>query len=194
MTRSHVTGPAAGSIPARAEADLRYQSSWELAQNGAATTRPSQVAPSTGPLRTPSVRPAASPAEKGRRNPASANSATNGGSRLMRAIDRSSAANRRTSCSRWPEASLGRVDTLMRYRPPDAVLQAAASSACPPLSGLMYQPRTGVAAPVPPPVQAAPSRPPRAARAVAKRRVQRVPETVVPPIGPSAQIVLERGL
>ena len=34
------------------------------------------------------------------------------------AIDRSLAASRRTSCSRCPEASLGRVDTVMRYRPP----------------------------------------------------------------------------
>ena len=65
---------------------------------------------------------------KGRRKPASANSATNGGSRLMMAIERSLAASRRTSCSRCPEASLGRVDTVMRYRPPDAAVQGLVGS------------------------------------------------------------------
>src|SRR5438270_163578 len=140
MTWSHVTGPVAGSRPARAAADLRYHSSWELAQNGAATSRPFQVAASTGPLSTPAVNPAASAVVNGRRKPASANSATNGGSRLMRAIERSLAARRRTSCSRCPEALLGSVETVIRYRPPDAAVQAAASSACPPLSGLTYHP------------------------------------------------------
>ena len=38
-----------------------------------------------------------------------ANSATNGGSRLIRSIERSSAARRRTSCSRCWSASLGRI-------------------------------------------------------------------------------------
>src|SRR5439155_22807056 len=132
---------------------FRYHRSWELAQNGAATSRPFQVAPSTGPASTASVKPGASAAVKGRRNRASANSATNGGSRLMRVIDRSLAARRRTSCSRCPEASLGSVDTRMRYRPPDAALQAAANSACPPLSGLT-DPPSGGAAPPPPPPQA----------------------------------------
>src|SRR5438132_11994080 len=160
MTWSQVTGPWAGSGPPRAGADLRYHSSCELAQNGAATRRPFQVAPSTGPARTPAVNPVASSAVNGRRNPASANSATNGGSRLMTAIERSLAASRRTSCSRCPDASLGSVDTVIRYRPPDAAVQAAASSACPPLSGLTYQPRVGTA-PLPPPPQAPRSPPSR---------------------------------
>ncbi len=129
MTWSQVTGPAAGSSPPAAAADFRYHSSWELAQKGAATSRPFQVAPATGPSSTPAVNPAASAAVNARRNPAWANSATNGGSRLISVIDRSWAASRRTSCSRCPEASLGRVETVMRYRPPDATLQAAASSA-----------------------------------------------------------------
>ena len=97
-----------------AATDLRYHSTWELAQKGAATSLPAQRADSIGPASTPSVKAAASLSVKGRRKPASANSATKGGSRLMRAMEESLAASRRTSCSRCPVASLGSVDVLIR--------------------------------------------------------------------------------
>src|SRR5258706_14085838 len=109
MTWSQVTGPWAGSSPPRAAADLRYHSSWELAQNGADTRRPFQVAPSTGPARTPAVNPVASPAVNGRRNPASANSATNGGAGPLTALQRASAGPPGANRSPCPPAALGRA-------------------------------------------------------------------------------------
>jgi len=76
-------------------------------------TLPPQVADWTGPLSTPAVNSSASAAVNERRNPASANSGTNGRSRLMRSIDESLAASLRTSCSRCCVASFGRPETRM---------------------------------------------------------------------------------
>src|SRR6516225_8806370 len=131
-----------GSIPAAFTAALRYHKSWVLAQNGAATSLPAQNTVFSGAARTPLVSSAASASLKGRRKPALANSATNGGSRLIRSIELSLAARRRTSCSRCEEASLGRVWMLTLYGPPEGA-HFFASRACPPLSGLMYQVRVG---------------------------------------------------
>src|SRR3954470_2225350 len=74
----------------------------------------------------------------------------NGGSRLIKSMDESFAASRRTSCSRWDVASLGSTDVLILNAPFDAAEHLAASSACPPLSGLMYQLSVGTAEPPPP--------------------------------------------
>ena len=98
-----------GSTPAASAAALRYQSSWVLAQNGAATSWSFQYTVSSGASRTPSVKVASSSLENGRRKPALANSATNGGSRLITSIELSWAASRRTSCSRWSDAEFGSV-------------------------------------------------------------------------------------
>src|SRR4051794_36520450 len=62
---------------------------------------------------------------------------------LMRSIDESLAASRRTSCWRCSEAWRGRVDVAIVYRPPAAAVQRAAISAWPPSSGLMYQVSAG---------------------------------------------------
>ncbi len=79
--------------------------------------------------------------------------AQKGGSRLIRSIDASLAAKRRTSCSRWASASFGRTCVVMRYAPPDSSLHCCASVACPslsggcpPLSGLMYHVSVGAPA------------------------------------------------
>ena len=72
-----------------------------------------------------------------------ANSATNGGSRLIRSIEGSSAASRRTSCSRCWSASLGRICVSMRKAPSDSSPHFFANSAWPPLSGLMYHVNVG---------------------------------------------------
>ena len=114
MIWSQVTGWVAGSIPACWATDLRNQRSWVLAQKGAATSSPFHVDDSIGPARTPAVSSRASASVKGRRKPASANSGMNGGSRLIRSMELSSAARRRTSCSRWPVASLGRTEVWIR--------------------------------------------------------------------------------
>ena len=114
MIWSHVTGSRAGLIPAAWATDFRNHSSCVLAQNGAPISRPFQVPDSIGPERAPAVSSWASASVYGRRNPASANSGMNGGSRLMRSIDASLAARRRTSCSRCDVASLGRTDVSMR--------------------------------------------------------------------------------
>src|SRR3954452_6077880 len=76
----------------------------------------------------------------------------NGGSRLIKSMDESLAASRRTSCSRCDVASLGNTDVLILYAPFEAAEHLAASSAWPPLSGLMYQFK--VAWPEPPPPHA----------------------------------------
>src|SRR6516225_10286148 len=141
-----------GSIPAAFTAALRYHKSWVLAQNGAATSLPAQYTVFSGAARTPLVSSAASASLKGRRKPALANSATNGGSRLIRSIELSLAARRRTSCSRCDEASLGRVWMLTLYGPPEGA-HFFARRACPPLSGLMYQVRVGT-----PPLEPHPAR------------------------------------
>src|SRR3954453_23612119 len=151
MIWSHVTGCRDGSMPAFWATDLRYQSSCVLAQNGAATSWLFHVDDAIGPGSTPAVRSVASAPSKGRRKPAAANSGTNTGSRLIRSIEASLAASRRTSCSRWGGASLGRVGVLIRFAPFDAAEHLAASSAWPPLSGLMYQFRVAVPEPPPPP-------------------------------------------
>ena len=67
-------------------------------------------------------RRSASPAARrrpgtGARNPGSAISGMNGGSRLMMSIDESLAASRRASCSRWALASRGRTDVSIAYSP-----------------------------------------------------------------------------
>src|SRR3954454_14008880 len=74
----------------------------------------------------------------------------NGGSRLIKSMDESFAASRRTNCSRWAVASLGNTDVLILNAPFDAAEHLAASSACPPLSGLMYQLSVGTPDPPPP--------------------------------------------
>ena len=114
MIWSHVTGSLAGSRPACSATDLRYQSNCVLAQNGAATSSSFQVDVVTAPSSTSSVSAAASSSVNGRRKSASANSGTNTGSRLMRSIELSLAASRRTSCSRWLSASLGSTEISMR--------------------------------------------------------------------------------
>ena len=62
------------SSPAASATDFRYQSSWVLAQNGIATSSPSQVAPSIAHWTTPSVTRAATSGGTGARKPALANS------------------------------------------------------------------------------------------------------------------------
>ena len=73
MIWSHVTG-FERSRPMSATSDLRYQSSWVLAQNGTVTRLPCHDAPSTADGTTPSVTRAATPGGTGARKPASANS------------------------------------------------------------------------------------------------------------------------
>ena len=75
------------------------------------------------------------------------------GSRLIRSIELSCAARRRTSCSRCCEASLGSVWMLTLYGPPGGA-HVSARRAWPPLSGLMYQVRVGTPEPEPHPAAA----------------------------------------
>src|SRR6516165_9196674 len=84
---SQVKSGELGSTPAALTAALRYHKSWVLAQNGAATSLPAQYTVFSGAARTPFVSSVASASLKGRRKPALANSATNGGSRLIRSIE-----------------------------------------------------------------------------------------------------------
>src|SRR4029450_1670948 len=133
---SQVKSGAVGSTPAAFAADLRNQSSWVLAQNGAATSWSFQYTVAGGPLRTPSVKVVSSCLENGRRKPALANSATKGGSRLITSIELSLAARRRTSCSRWEEASVGSVWMVTWEAPFGAWAHFLARRLCPPLSGL----------------------------------------------------------
>ena len=139
------------SSPAALATDLRYQSSWVLAQNGTATSLPFHVAPSTAALTVSAVKPATMACGTGARNSASANSATNTGSRLIRSMPESPAASRRSSCSRWSLALLGSSCTRMAYLPPAASVHSLAIWACPflvgsdpPPSGLMYHVRVGL--------------------------------------------------
>jgi hypothetical protein len=106
MIWSHVTGRVM-SRPARSASDLRNHSTWVLAHSGAATSRSSQVAPATAPASVASVSEAASSSGSGSRNPASANSAVNTGSRLISAIEESSATSRRSSWMRCSVALCG---------------------------------------------------------------------------------------
>src|SRR5690349_21826155 len=92
MIWSHVTGPAAGSSPAAFATDLRYQSSCVFAQNGTDTSLSSHVAPARAPATTFSLTRCATSSGTGARNPGSAISGMNGGSRLMMSIEESLAA------------------------------------------------------------------------------------------------------
>ena len=114
MISFQVTGWFSGSSPACWATDLRYQSNWVLAQNGAATSLSFHVEVVTAPSSTSCVSADASSSVNGRRKPASANSGTNTGSRLIMSIELSSAARRRTSCSRWLSASAGSSEISMR--------------------------------------------------------------------------------
>src|SRR4029079_326838 len=145
MTWSHATGFVM-SRPAFWATLLRYHSSWVLAQNGTATSLPFHLAPSTAALTVSSVKPASRFAGTGARKPASANSATNTGSMLIRSMPESLAASRRSSCWRWSLALLGSSWTLMVYLPPEASVHSLAIWAwpflvgsAPPPSGLMYK-------------------------------------------------------
>src|SRR5690606_20249902 len=90
MSWSQVTG-SSGSSPAASATDVRYQRSWVLAQNGTVTSSSFHVAPSSAPSTTSSLTWSATSAGIGARKPGSASSGTNGGSRLIRSIDRSRA-------------------------------------------------------------------------------------------------------
>jgi hypothetical protein len=86
---------------------LRYHSSWVLLLNGAATSWPFQVAVSRAALTpTCSAWRRCSPVN-GTIQPAPANSASQTTSRPRMSSELSSAALRRTSCSRWPSAEVG---------------------------------------------------------------------------------------
>ena len=142
------------SSPAASATDLRNHSSWVLAQNGTATSLPFQVADSSEPWTTPSLTSEATSSGTGARKPAWASSGAKGTSRLMRSIDWSPAARRRTSCSRCASELRGSCEISIVYFPPESALQRLAISACPPLSGLMYQVSVG-GPPESPPPQAA---------------------------------------
>src|SRR3954447_6844545 len=147
---SQVTGFVMSS-PAASATDFRYQSSWVLAQNGTATSLPFHLADARDPGTTPSLTWDATSLGTGARKPAWASSGANTTSRLIRSIESSAAARRRTSCSRWASELRGRTETSRLYAPLEAALQAAAIFACPPLSGLMYQVSVGVPPAFPPP-------------------------------------------
>ncbi len=86
-----------------------------------------QLADCTAPSTIPSV--SCSSSGTGARNPGSASSGMNGGSRLMMSSERSLAARRRASCSRCEAASRGSSEVSMRYAPSAASVQDAAISA-----------------------------------------------------------------
>src|SRR3954454_10471640 len=179
---SQVTGWVMSS-PAAAATDLRYQSSCVLAQNGTATSLSFQVADSSAPGTTPSLTWDATSSGIGARKPAWASSGANTTSRLIRSIDSSPAARRRTSCSRWASELRGSTEVSITYAPFEASLHAAAIFACPPLSGLMYHVSVGVPPESPPPhaasvpaatsVAAVPARPRRNRPVPAARRCRR---------------------
>jgi hypothetical protein len=102
---------------------LRYQSSWVFAHIGTATSLPFHVAPFTAGSRAPSEKLRAWPSGIGARNSASANSGTNTGSRLIKSIDVSFAASRRSNCSRWSLALRGSTNVSILYRPRAASVQ-----------------------------------------------------------------------
>ena len=170
MIWSHVTGWVM-SRPASSATDLRYQRTWVLAHSGATTSWSFQVAPSTAPCSTPSDRAAWASAGNGASAPASANSAVNTGSRLIRSIDGSSADRRRSSWIRCSDALVGSSSVLIVY---SSVLQRSAIPACPKAppnpagglgSGLMYHVRVGI-----PPSDPHPARSSGPARAAAVTR------------------------
>ncbi len=85
-----------------------------FAQNGTVTSSSFHVAPAIAPATTSSVTRSWTSSGMGARNPGSASSGMNGGSRLMRSIEASFAASRRASCSRWAPASRGSTDVWIR--------------------------------------------------------------------------------
>ena len=104
MIWSQVTGWDM-SMPAFSTKDLRYQSTCVFDQNGNATSWPPQVAAADAPLNDWSVSWACMSSGIGARNPASANSAVNGGSSDIRSMPESCAASRRASWMRcWLES------------------------------------------------------------------------------------------
>src|SRR3954465_1837300 len=135
MIWSQVTGWFM-SMPAFLTKDLRYQSTWVLDQNGATTILPFQVAAAVAPLKDCCVSLSWRSWGIGARNPAFENSAVKGGSMLMMSMPESCAASRRASWIRCSLASWGSTCVVILYL---SVLQFAATLACPPESGLMYQ-------------------------------------------------------
>ena len=118
MASCQVKSSPVGSTPAAAATDLRNQRSCVFAHSGTATSLPSQYAVWRGAWSTSAVSEATSSSRViSCRNPAFANSATKGGSRLIRSIEWSRPARRRTSCSRCASAVLGSICSSMRYAP-----------------------------------------------------------------------------
>ena len=145
------------SRPASSATDLRYQSTWVLAHSGATTSWPSKVAPSMAPCSIPSDSAACWSAENGSRASAAANSAVNTGSRLIRSIDGSSAASRRSSWMRCSVALVGSSSRLDRVLVGAARARRSRPDRTAPLnpaggfgSGLMYHVSVGVPLSSPP--------------------------------------------
>ena len=135
MIWSQVTGWLM-SMPAFWTNDFRYQSTCVLDQNGATTSWPFHVAAAVAPLKDCCLSVSWRLWGSGARKPAFENSAVKGGSMLMMSMPESSAASRRASWIRCSLASWGSTCVLILYL---SVLQFAATFACPPESGLMYQ-------------------------------------------------------
>jgi hypothetical protein len=106
---------------------------------------PFQVALRVGDSSTPARTWARSASVNSYSHPAFASSGMYGGSTAIRSMSVSPAASRRTSCSRWPSAVAGRMDSAMRYLPRACWLQAAtiAVTVVPLVSGLVYQVTAG---------------------------------------------------
>ena len=114
MIWSQVTGLFM-SMPVLSTKDLRYQSTWVLDQNGNTTSWSSQVAAATAPLNDCCFSWLCTSCGIGARKPAFANSAVNGGSRLIRSMPESCAASRRASWTRCWVESCGRTCVLIVY-------------------------------------------------------------------------------
>ena len=96
MIWSQVTGSSM-LMPAFSTKDFRYHNTWTLDQNGKTTSSSSQVAEATAPSKDCSSRLDWTSSGISARNPALANSAVYGGSRLIRSMPGSFAASRRAS-------------------------------------------------------------------------------------------------
>src|SRR3954451_14361842 len=142
MIWSHVTGWLM-SMPAFSTDDLRYQSTCVFDQNGKTTSLPPQVAAAVAPLKDWSVSCDCMSSGIGAKNPASANSAVNGGSIDIRSMPESCAASRLASWMRCWLASCGRTCVLIVDLPLLASEQFFATAPWPPLSGLRYQTSSG---------------------------------------------------
>src|SRR3954452_24186889 len=114
MIWSHVTGWLM-SMPAFSTNDLRDQSTCVFDQNGKTTSLPPQVAAAVAPLKDWSVSCDCMSSGIGAKNPASANSAVNGGSIDIRSMPESCAASRLASWMRCWLASCGRTCVLIVY-------------------------------------------------------------------------------